>query len=54
MKKPDIIDLAVRFTEENAGNRVSREVALSENLAGLRIYEAPIFAFGSGILCFNV
>lgn len=47
MKKPDIIDLAVRFTEENAGNRVSREAALSENLAGLRIYEAPIFAFGS-------
>lgn len=47
MKGQEIIDLAVRFVEEDAGNRISREAALSDKVVGLRIYEAPIFAFGA-------
>lgn len=39
--------LAVRFTESAVENRISSEVALRPDIAGMRIYGAPIIAVAS-------
>lgn len=47
MIKEDIIKLATNFLEESEGNRISKEIALSEQVVGMRIYDEPLFACGT-------
>ena len=47
MDKEKIIADAHRFTQTSPDNYVSGEIALSEDLAGMKIFDSPIFAFGS-------
>lgn len=42
----DIIQKSSNFTKESEFNYVSENLALSENLKNLKIFEEPIFAFG--------
>lgn len=47
MNKQSLIELATVFVEEAAANRVSREIALSEEVVGMQIFLAPIFGFAA-------
>lgn len=47
MDKELLIKIAVDFIEKSEENYISKEIAISENVVGTRIYEEPIFAFGS-------
>ena len=46
MDKETIISSAVDFTRESSLNFVSEEAAISPKYIGLKMFEAPIFAFG--------
>jgi len=45
MTKQDIVQTAVDFTDNSELNSISPETAVSPELAGLRIFDPPIFAF---------
>jgi epoxyqueuosine reductase QueG len=45
--KQSIIKIAEDFVEHSEDNYISKEIAISENVVGMKIFEAPIFAFGS-------
>lgn len=47
MNKDDVIKLAEKFVYESHDNYITEEIALSPKCVGMKIYEAPIFAFGS-------
>ena len=47
MDKNDITILAEKFINDSPGNYITEKTALSPRCVGLKIYEAPIFAFGS-------
>lgn len=47
MNKDEIVLLAEKFVRESPDNYVSGEIALSPRCEGMKIFEAPIFAFGS-------
>ena len=47
MTKDIIIASAVQFVASSPGNCISDEVALDPGIAGMKIYETPIFAFGA-------
>ncbi|PKM78501.1 MAG: 4Fe-4S ferredoxin [Firmicutes bacterium HGW-Firmicutes-15] len=47
MNKQDIIKTAAYFVENSEDNYIKKLNAISENVAGMKIYERPIFAFGS-------
>ena len=47
MTKSQIINSAIKFTNESPGNYVSTETAISQEYVGMRIYDSPIFAFGA-------
>jgi epoxyqueuosine reductase len=47
MDKQDPIKSAELFVENSLDNYISKEKAISENVVGMRIYDAPIFAFGA-------
>lgn len=47
MNKQGLIDKAADFVENSADNYISEPIALSANAAGMKIFENPIFAFGS-------
>jgi epoxyqueuosine reductase len=47
MDKQDLIKSAENFVENSQDNYISKEKAISENVVGMRIYDAPIFAFAS-------
>lgn len=47
MHKDDIIKMASDFSEQSAENYVSAKAAISENLIGLKMFEAPLLAVGS-------
>ena len=47
MNRYDIIKLAGNFTSNSPNNFITEEAALNPNCAGMKIYESPIFAFGS-------
>ena len=47
MNKEDIITLAERFINDSPNNFITEINALHQECAGMKIYEAPIFAFGS-------
>lgn len=47
MDKQDIIKMATYFVERSEYNSIAKEIALSETVIGMKIFEAPIFAFGA-------
>lgn len=47
MEKSDIIKIAVDFMHNTKDNVISEEIALSDQVVGMKIYEDPIFAFGA-------
>ncbi|KJR46713.1 Iron-sulfur cluster-binding protein [Desulfosporosinus sp. I2] len=47
MDKQDIITMGSNFVEESEYNRIPKEIALSEKVVGMKIFETPIFAFGA-------
>lgn len=47
MKKQDLIKAAVDFIEGSPDNHISEEIAISRESVGLKLFDAPIFAFGS-------
>ncbi|MBS4021521.1 MAG: 4Fe-4S binding protein [Dethiobacter sp.] len=46
MNKTELINSAVKFIEVSKSNYVTKEVAISDAVAGMKIYEDPVFAFG--------
>ena len=44
MNKEDLLKLAAEFIENEPGNFIGQEIALSPAIAGMRIYEPPIMA----------
>ena len=47
MEKQDLIKAAEHFVEISEANYITRETAVSKNAVGLKMYDAPIFAFGA-------
>lgn len=47
MEKEDLIKMAADFIERSKDNIITKEVAISKNVVGMKIFQAPIFAFGS-------
>ena len=47
MNKNDIIKLAKEFINNASNNYISEEIALHPKCVDMKIYEAPIFAFGA-------
>lgn len=46
MDRQELIQSAADFMERSPFNFISEEIALKAEIAGMRIYDAPIFAFG--------
>lgn len=46
MKKQDIIKMAVNFIRYSEDNSIKKEIALSDAVVGMKIFDDPIFAFG--------
>lgn len=47
MDKQTLIRMAQEFVQHAADNYIAKDIALSADVAGMQIFEAPIFAFGS-------
>ncbi len=47
MDKQYLIKTAEDFVEHSQDNYITNEIAISENVIGMKIFDAPIFAFGS-------
>jgi len=47
MNKQYLIKIASDFVENSKDNYIANEIAISENVVGMKIFEAPIFAFGA-------
>jgi len=47
MNKDDIITLSEKFISESPHNYIGEETAINPQCVGLKIFEAPIFAFGA-------
>ncbi|MEY8001346.1 4Fe-4S binding protein [Clostridium sp. Mt-5] len=46
MNKQDLIKTAENFVENSEDNYITKSIAISENVIGMKIFEKPIFAFG--------
>ena len=47
MNKEDITKAAVYYAQNSEENFVAKEIAISEKVIGMKIFEPPVFAFGS-------
>ena len=47
MKKQDLIKAASCFVENSEDNYITKQIAISEDVVGMKIFESPIFAFGA-------
>ena len=47
MEKQDLIKVASYFVENSEDNYITKQIAISENVVGMKIFDAPIFAFGA-------
>jgi len=45
--KQYLIEISKDFVENSEDNYISKEIAISENVVGMKIFEAPIFSFAS-------
>lgn len=46
MNKDEIIRVSADFTNSSPRNRIDSNIALSDDVIGLKMYEEPIFGFG--------
>jgi epoxyqueuosine reductase len=46
MNRGDLIKAAADFVLNSKDNYITKEIAISDNVVGMKIFEAPIFAFG--------
>ena len=46
MTRDELISSAVQFVEKSPMNYITEDIALQPNYVGMKIFEAPIFAFG--------
>ena len=54
MTRDKLISLAIQFVEESPMNYIAEDIALHSDYIGMKIYEAPIFAFGSPSDCLYI
>ena len=47
MNKQKLTDLASSFIEASEDNYVKKELAISDEVVGMKIFDAPILGFGS-------
>lgn len=47
MDKENLVKMASYFVENSEDNVITKTIALSETVIGMKIFEAPIFAFGA-------
>jgi len=47
MTKNKFVNTATMYVDESPGNYISAEAAISQEYAGMKIYDSPIFAFGA-------
>lgn len=47
MDKEDLVKMAAHFVKNSEDNVITKNIALSETVIGMKIFEAPIFAFGA-------
>lgn len=47
MEKQYLTKLAEEFIEYSQDNYITKEIALSDNVVGIKIFDTPLFAFGS-------
>jgi epoxyqueuosine reductase len=47
MNKERLIKAAEQFVEQSKDNYITKEIAISDKVIGMKIFDAPIFAFGS-------
>ena len=47
MNRDEILAYAREFTSDSPSNHITEELAVSPNCVGLRMFEPPVFAFGS-------
>ena len=47
MDKQELIKMASYFVAHSEDNYIAKEIAINENVVGMKIFEEPIFAFGS-------
>jgi len=47
MDKQELLKIASSFVENSKDNLITEQVALSETVVGMKMFEAPIFAFGA-------
>ena len=46
MKKQDLIKMVSYFIENPEDNFIKKEIAISDAVVGMKIFDDPIFAFG--------
>ncbi len=49
MTKQQIINKITFFTEQSESNFIAKEKALSPGVAGMKIFDIPVIAFGSAV-----
>jgi len=47
MEKHSLIKIAEEFIERSPDNYITKEIAISDSVIGMRIFDAPMFAFGA-------
>jgi len=47
MEKNDLIKFEADFIEQSQDNTIADEIAISKDVVGLKLFDAPVFAFGS-------
>jgi epoxyqueuosine reductase len=47
LNKQDLINIAINFIGHSEDNYIPKQIALSESVIGMKIFETPIVAFGS-------
>lgn len=47
MEKQVLVKIAEDFIESSKDNFITKEIAISNNVIGMKLFETPIFAFGS-------
>ncbi|HEY8910221.1 MAG TPA: 4Fe-4S binding protein [Desulfosporosinus sp.] len=47
MEKQDLLEMARHYVEDSEDNVITKDIALSETVIGMKIFAAPIVAFGA-------
>lgn len=47
MNKQELINMASYFVENSKDNLISKQIAISENVIGMKTFDTPVFGFGA-------